>query len=118
MLRTITGAVAAAALSLSSAAFAAMPAPPTQAPAKADSQHASAPTATHVGRAHAIALHRDGGAREDRETSALNDLEAAGYVAWKDVHADGRNVAVNAEKAGGNFQRLIVTPAGKIEPAT
>jgi len=59
--------------------------------------------------------HRDGTKLGDREVFALNALEAAGYRYFKDMRANGSNIAVTTTKKGKN-ETLLITPAGKVMP--
>jgi hypothetical protein len=118
------GATAALALLASSGAFAATTAPTTTtAPAAqtAPVQPAQAqPTQpAPVGQPQKVAVHhkyRD--VIGDRETVALNNLEASGYFWMKDIHPDGKNISVEAKKPGADFVHLTVQPNGTINPAT
>ncbi len=111
MLRKFALVTTAILMGASSAAFAAVPAQsPTPAPAAATHSQLMKPNPTAAKREA-----RD--AKADRETAALNDLEAAGYVSMKNVHSSGTNVMADAKKSTGDFQALMVTPAGQIEPA-
>ena len=104
MYRNFIPAVAAAFVLASTAALAA-PAPAAQTAMPA--QH----TASKAKIRHARMVFND-----DRETTALNSLEAAGYTQFKGMKPDGKNIAVDAAK-NGRFQQVEVTPAGVVTPA-
>lgn len=114
-MRTLMAASAAAALVVSGAAFAASTdaAPAAQAPQQQG----------QVATPHKVAMHRrDRDAVGDRETAALNSLEASGYFSVKDIQPDGKNITVDAKKSGADFVHLTVLPDGTIQtgatPAT
>jgi hypothetical protein len=46
----------------------------------------------------------------NRETAALNSLEASGYFSVKDMRPDGKAIVVDAKKPGAGFVRLTVLP--------
>jgi Ni/Co efflux regulator RcnB len=95
----------AAAFVLASTAALAAPAPAAQTAKPA--QHTDSKAKIH----HARMVFND-----DRETSALNHLEAAGYTQFKGMWRDGKNIAVDAAK-NGEFQHVEVTPAGVVTPS-
>jgi len=67
---------------------------------------------------HKAALHRrDRDPVGDRETAALNSLEAQGYYTIKDIRPDGKNIAADAKKPGADFMHLTVLPDGTIQTA-
>lgn len=119
MIRTLMGATAALALLASSGAFAATP--PTAAVQTSPAQPAQGPLDS-VGQPQLqtkVAVHhKDQDVVGDRETVALNDLEAAGYFWVKDMHPDGKNISVDAKKPGADFVHLTVQPNGTINPAS
>lgn len=101
---------AVAAFAFASVAAVAAPAPKAGAqPAAATSQQAP----HHRAKLHHVGMT----VNDDRETSALNRLEVAGYTSFKDVKMQGQNVSADVAK-GGKFQHVEVTPAGTITPAT
>lgn len=114
MNRTLMKAAAAMSFALSGAAFAAAPA--TDAAPVGQSQIGQPQLARPaVHKTAAKAGDRD--VIGDRETAALNTLEAAGYYHVKDIGPDDRNIQVDAQKNGGDFVALTVAPNGKIAPA-
>lgn len=138
MFRTLMGATAALALLASSGAFAATttsattpaPAAPQAQTQPVQTQQAQPPSIgqpqiqaktevpTQAAKSQKVAMHhkyRD--AVGNRETAALNNLEASGYFSVKDMHPDGKNIVVDAKKPGGDFTRLTVQPNGAINPA-
>jgi len=138
MIRTLMGATAALALLASSGAFAATT-PPATTPAPAASPAQTQPVQTQqaqpqsigqpqiqaktdapaqVAKPQRVAMHhRYRDVVGNRETAALNDLEASGYFSVKDMHPDGKNISVEAKKSGSDFTRLTVQPNGAINPA-
>jgi hypothetical protein len=123
MIRTVMGATAALALLVSSGAFAATTATPsTTAPAAQNStaqpaqgQFSSIGQPQLKAKVAAHQKYRD--VVGNRETAALNSLEASGYFSVKDMHPDGKNISVEAKKPGADFVRLTVQPDGTINPA-
>lgn len=113
-MRTLMAASAALALAVSSAAFAASTDATTPAP------QAPQPQQDQAAKPHKVAMHRD--PVGDRETAALNSLEASGYFSVKDIQPDGKNITVDAQKPGADFVHLTVLPDGTIQtgatPAT
>jgi hypothetical protein len=107
-------AAAAMSFALSGAAFAAAPA--TDAAPVGQPQIGQPQIATAGGH-KTVAKAGDREVIGDRETAALNTLEAAGYYHVKDIRPDGRNISVDAQKNGGDFVALSVAPNGKIAPA-
>jgi hypothetical protein len=107
-MRILMAASTAAALIVSTAAFAATSEPAS--PPAAPQQQAATPHKV-------VARHRDRDPIGDRETAALNSLEASGYYAVKDIHPDGKNIAADAQKPGADFVHLTVLPDGTIQPA-
>ena len=118
MNRTLMMAAAAMSFALSGTAFAAAPATDAASAGQPQigqpqiGQPQRAPAAVH--KTAAKAGDRD--VIGDRETAALNTLEAAGYYHVKNIRPDGRNVSVDAQKNGGDFVALTVAPTGKIAP--
>ncbi len=104
MIRTLMGATAAVALLAASGAFAA-----TTQPYSVGQPQLQQKAAVH---------HKDQDVIGDRETAALNTLEASGYFWVKDMHPDGKNISVDAKKPGADFVHLTVQPNGTINPAT
>ena len=108
-MRILMAASTAAALVVSTAAFAAT-SEPASPPAAPQQQQAATP--------HKVVAHRrDRDPIGDRETAALNSLEASGYYAVKDIHPDGKNIAAEAQKPGADFVYLTVLPDGTVKPA-
>jgi len=135
MIRTLMGATAALALLASSGAFAATTATPTTTapaaqtspvqPAQAQPEsigqpqlQAKAAPADAASPQKVAAHHKYRDVVGNRETVALNSLEASGYFSVKDMHPDGKNIAVEAKKPGADFVHLTVQPNGAINPAT
>jgi len=125
MIRTLMGATAALALFASAGAFAATTAPatttaPAAQPAQAQPETVGQPQIQAKAPAKAqnvAAHHRYRDVIGNRETAALNSLEASCYFSVKDMHPDGKNIAVEAKKPGADFVRLTVQPNGAINPA-
>lgn len=67
--------------------------------------------------ASTAAAHRERDIVGDRETAALNSLEASGYYSVKDIHPDSRDIVADAKKPGADFTHLTVLPDGTIRPA-
>ncbi|GGF09150.1 hypothetical protein GCM10011611_13340 [Aliidongia dinghuensis] len=109
-MRILMAASAALALIASGAAFAA----PSNSAAAPSAPQQAQPTAPHK-----VAMRHHG--RDvigDRETAALNSLEASGYYTFKDIRPDGKNIAADAQKPGAGFVHLMVTPDGAIKTAS
>jgi len=113
-MRTLMAAAAAAALLVAGTALADTTATPEPGqPQLAQPQHAQQQKPA----VHKAVAHRDRDPVGDRETAALNSLEASGYLKVKDLTPDGKNIAVDAQKPGAGFVHLTVMPDGSIHPA-
>jgi hypothetical protein len=100
-MRSLMAAATAAALFVSGAALAASAdGVPASEPGQPQLAQPTRPPA-QAAKPHKVAMrHRDRDAIGDRETAALNSLEASGYYTIKDVRPDGKNIAADAQKPG------------------